>query len=251
MAAPTIRLNPDLDPRTYAEVYQRDGVVQISDFLHPDSAAWLYETLRTATPWSLALSTRSGGKLVSPDEIRELGHAGLAPMVQDVLAQAGLGFAFVYLSYAIIPALLAGREPGHATHAFVEFANSHEFVAFGKVVTGEQTITKIDAQATWFRPGDFLNLHDDTGEGERRAAYTLGLSPDWRADWGGQLLFHDKAGDILRGFKPGFNVWTLFKTPQWHSVAPVAAYATERRLSITGWLRDDPPFKTGSSGPSS
>jgi len=107
-------------------------------------------------------------------------------------------------------------------------------------VAGETGITKIDAQATLFRPGDFLALHNDTGVGERRAAYTIGLTRDWRTDWGGQLLFHDEAGDVSRGFRPGFNVLTLFRTPQWHSVATVAPYAGAPRLSITGWLRDDP-----------
>ena len=78
--------------------------------------------------------------------------------------------------------------------------------------------------------------------GERRAAYTLGLTRDWRTDWGGQLLFHDEAGDVPRGLMPRFNVLTLFKTPQWHTVATVAPYAGAPRLSITGWLRDDKPY---------
>jgi SM-20-related protein len=38
-------------------------------------------------------------------------------------------------------------------------------------------VTKIDAQATLYRPADFLTtMHDDTGAGERLAAYTLGLT---------------------------------------------------------------------------
>ena len=66
---------------------------------------------------------------------------------------------------------------------------------------------------------------------------------DWRPDWGGQLMFHDANGVIERGFKPGFNVWTVFRTPRNHSVAQVASYADGKRRSITGWLRDDPPVK--------
>lgn len=239
----SIRLNPELDPRDHAETYARDGMVQIADFLHPDSAEWLVQALEKDTPWGLSVWTPEKGQLLTPTEVATLGRDELNTRVQAALLKARTGFSFVYLAYAIIPALIAGREPGHATHALVEFMNSPGFLDFGKAVTGESGIRKIDAQATWYRPGDFLTLHDDTGpEDERRAAYTLGLARDWRSDWGGQLLFHDAGGDIVRGFKPGFNVWTLFRTPQWHSVAPVAAYAGGKRFSITGWLRDDPPY---------
>ena len=62
----------------------------------------------------------------------------------------------------------------------------------------------------------------------------------WNAPSGPRQI---TSADIERGFKPGFNVWTVFKTPRQHSVAPVAAYAGGKRRSITGWLRDDPPVK--------
>ena len=47
-------------------------------------------------------------------------------------------------------------------------------------------------------------------------------------------------GQIERGFMPGFNVLTLFRVPKAHSVAPVAAYAAAKRLSLTGWLVREP-----------
>src|SRR5690606_33969599 len=143
----------------------------------------------------------------------------------------------------MIEALIQGRDPGHPLHAMTEFLNSPEFRGLGASVIGDPGVTKLDAQATWYRPGDFLTLHDDTGKGERLAAYTLGFTKGWRPDWGGQLLFHDDAGQITRGLTPGFNVLTLFKVPRQHSVAPVASYAGAPRLSITGWLRNDPPAR--------
>ncbi|MDQ1154208.1 hypothetical protein [Brevundimonas sp. SORGH_AS_0993] len=68
------------------------------------------------------------------------------------------------------------------------------------------------------------------------------------AEWLDLALEHDTAWRLSLktpegGFKPGFNVWTVFKTPRQHSVAPVAAYAGGKRRSITGWLRDDPPAR--------
>jgi SM-20-related protein len=224
MSERTIRLNPRLAPRDYAAAYARDGMVQVPDLLDAASAEWLDLALEHDTPWHLSLKTPEGGKLLSPQEIQTLGRDALNTQVQRALLEGRNGFSFIYLAYPIIKSFLTGQEPGHATHALLQFFNDIPFVEFAKA-------------------GDFLTLHDDTGEGERRAAYTLGLSRDWRSDWGGQLMFHDKAGDIERGFKPGFNVWTVFRTPRMHSVAPVAAYAGGKRRSITGWLRDDPPVK--------
>lgn len=84
-------------------------------------------------------------------------------------------------------------------------------------------------------------LHDDSHKRDARlAAVTVAFTRDWRPDWGGQLLFHDAEGQIERGFMPGFNVLTLFKVPKAHSVAPIAAYAATKRLSLTGWLVRQP-----------
>ncbi|MEN5145196.1 2OG-Fe(II) oxygenase family protein [Brevundimonas diminuta] len=240
-----LALNPALVAADYAEVYARDGMVQISDFLTEESAEWLATTLERATPWRLALSQQGKGQILKADEARALGAAEMQRRVGAAAAEAAAGFAFVYQAYPIISAMLDGEDAGHPTHLLVEFFNSPAFIAFARTVTGESGLTKIDAQATCFQPGNFLTLHDDTGDGERRAAYTLGLTREWRADWGGQLLFHDEGGDVLRGFKPRFNAWTLFRTPQLHSVSQVANYAAKPRLTVTGWLRDDPPHRRG------
>lgn len=237
-----IRLNPDLDARDFAGEFQRDGVVQIPDFLTPDSADRLEAALKTGTPWGLSLAdAEGGGEWLSPADIEAMGREGLIARARASMEQARNGFAFSFLSYPIIRQLIAGHEPGHPTHELVELLNTPPVRDFCAAVAGETGVTKIDAQATLFRQNDYLTRHNDTGVGERRAAYTLGLTREWRPDWGGQLLFHDEAGDVSRGFKPGWNVLTLFKTPQWHSVATVAPYAGAPRISITGWLRDDPP----------
>ena len=240
-----LALNPALVAADHAEIYARDGMVQIGDFLTAESAEWLAAALERATPWRLAVSQQGRGQLLKMEEARALGAAEVQRRIGAAAAEAAAGFAFVYQAYPIISALLDGENPGHPTHVLAEFFNSPDFLAFARAVTGEAGVTKIDAQATCFQPGNFLTLHDDTGEGERRAAYTLGLTREWRGDWGGQLLFHDADGDVVRGFKPRFNAWTVFRTPQLHSVSQVANYAAKPRLTVTGWLRDDPPHKPG------
>lgn len=240
----TLRLNPSLDLRPYAKAYARDGFVQIPDILDPAGAEAIAQVLQNGTPWEIALSRPDGGaETISGAQLRTLGAQGLKPKVEAVVRQASTEFAFIYLCYPMIRAYLEQRDPGHPLHRMTEFLNSTEFLNAGGAVTGEAGLTKVDAQATWYRPGDFLTLHDDHGVGERRAAYTLGFTKGWRPDWGGQLLFHDEDGQITRGLTPKFNTLTLFKVPRLHSVAPVASYAGAPRLSIVGWLRNDPPVK--------
>ena len=70
------------------------------------------------------------------------------------------------------------------------------------------------------------------------AAYVFGLSPDWRTEWGGLLLFH-RAGGEVEGLTPAFNTLNLFAVPQLHSVSQVTRAAPMRRYSIPGWLRSE------------
>jgi SM-20-related protein len=240
--APVLRLNPALDPAAFSQAYARDGLVRIPEVFEPEVVDRLAGILEQTIDWDVICSTDTGkADILDRQRRAELGPDVLAGKLHAATLRARTGFAYVYLGYPMINAFVEGRDPGHPIHALTAFLNSPEMIAFGAAVTGEPGVTKIDAQATLYRPADFLTLHDDTGAGERLAAYTLGLTRAWRADWGGQLLFHDEAGDIERGFAPAFNVLTLFKVPRKHSVAPVAPYAGAPRLTVTGWLRNDPP----------
>ena len=242
--AAALELQPGLRSADYSDAYARDGVVQIEGLFPDAAAAALAEVLERATPWSLVHSGAAGEHvLVSPRDVAAMPPAELRSRLDGVVRQASSGFAYVYLVYPMIDAYLDGRDPGHPLHSLTEFLNAPPFMDFVREVTGEPVV-KVDAQASHYRPGHFLTRHDDRGVGERRAAYTIGMTRTWRPDWGGQLMFHDDRGDVRRGYAPRFNVLTLFKVPLWHSVAPVAPYAAAPRLTITGWLRDDPPDGT-------
>ena len=234
-----LRLNPGLDPARSAAAYARDGYVQVRDVLTPAAAELIAAALERGVDWDLFLSGTGGPETLGRAQLSAMGREEIVRRIGEVDARARTGFAYRYLGYPMITAYMSGRDPGHPLHALLEFMNGPEMLGFARAITAEASVIKADAQATYYRPGDYLTLHDDTGVGERRAAYTLGFTRNWRADWGGQLLFHAPDGEIVRGLQPGFNVLTLFRTPQWHSVAPVAPYAGAPRLSITGWLRDD------------
>ena len=174
-----------------------------------------------------------------------MGQQALAGRLAALAEQASTGFAYAYLSYPMIRAYIEGWDRGHPIHGLSEFLNSPPFLDLLRTVTGRTDVLKADAQATLYRPGDFLALHDDGAADEsnsdRVCAYTFGFTRAWRPDWGGQLLFHDQEGEIERGFAPAFNTLTLFQVPRPHSVAPVAPYAAAPRLSVVGWTRTERP----------
>jgi SM-20-related protein len=224
-------------------------VVQIEDLLPSAVADDLSAVLERATPWSLVHSGLAGEhQILTPAQMAQLPQAEVSARLKEVVHRASHGFAYLYRVFPMIDAYLDGRHPGHPLHSLTEFLNHPQFMDFVREVTGE-TVTKVDAQATCYHPGHFLTQHDDRGVGERRAAYTIGLTRMWRPDWGGQLLFHSPDGDVWRGHAPRHNVLTLFKVPLLHSVAPVAPYAAAPRLTIAGWLRDDPPYAPPASRP--
>lgn len=240
MTAPPIRINPDLDVAAAAAAYQRDGWVQIADVFDADTAERLSTMLETGIDWDLAFQGEDGRPVVlTREQVVGQGESALQQRLRAMMGRAGSGYAFLYLSYPLITAYLTKRDPGHPVHALTEFLND-AFVALGVAVTGRQDIVKADGQLTRYRPGDFIGLHNDVGTeaSDRLVAYTLGLTRTWRPDWGGQLLFHDDAGDVIRGHAPHWNTLTLFSVPQDHSVAPVAAYAQGPRLSVVGWMRN-------------
>ncbi|MFT4250924.1 MAG: 2OG-Fe(II) oxygenase family protein [Caulobacter sp.] len=239
-AKPALRIRADLDPAPFAEIFARDGVVQIPVFLEPGDADAAAALLDGVSSWAIVAPDEKNETLVINNEaIRRFGDAAVRQFLQGALKRASRGFSFIHLSYPLQDEY--ARDPAPAVHGLTELVQGRPFLDFGAAVIGREHVAGVRAQASNYRPGDFLTLHDDKhGRDTRLAAFTLGFTRGWRPDWGGQLLFHDAEGQIERGFLPGFNVLTLFKVPRAHSVAPVAAYAAAKRLSVTGWLIDEP-----------
>lgn len=237
----TLKLSDDHDVASLAASYARDGFVRVENLFPIEVANAVYDVLSKGTPWRLVHSDADGKhKYYPPQAWQAKPPAEKQATIQDVLKRARDGFAYLYSCYPMIDAYVAGEDPGWPLHAMTEFLNSPEMLEFTKTITNEPSVLKHDAQATLYAPGHFLNAHNDTGDhAERRAAYVMGFTRDWRVDWGGQLLFLD--GDNTEfGCSPSFNTLTLFKVPRDHIVTQVTNFAGAGRYSITGWLRDDP-----------
>ncbi len=229
-------LNPALDHDRIAQAYARDGRVHIPAVLTPESANRIHRCLDAETDFSVIAKGESGYMRLRPGVA--LGAEERARLMQKAYAQAREGFYYVYDNHPMSNDGEPYPDPAHYLAAVTRFLNSAPFLDFARRVTGDARIAFAEAQATRYRPGHFLNQHDDShGEHGRIAAYVLNMTPRWRVDWGGSLLFCDRPGHIAEGYVPAFNALNLLRVPQRHLVGFVSPFAGAPRYAVTGWLR--------------
>jgi Rps23 Pro-64 3,4-dihydroxylase Tpa1-like proline 4-hydroxylase len=231
------RLNPALDRAGLAERFARDRRVQIADFVDAEGAALLQRSLREREDWRQIVN--SGDKVYDLDRATRaaMPPAQVAALDDAVFAGAREGFQHRYEAIRVPDGEAERAVSEDPVAAFARFLSGGEARQLLRDITGDDAIAFADAQATAYGPGDFLTGHDDEVAGKQRiAAYVFGLSPQWRIEWGGLLLFHEAEGR-LSGFAPRFNTLNIFAVPQLHSVSMVTRAAPYRRYSITGWLR--------------
>ena len=233
-----IAINPALDPATLAPMFAQHRRMQIADFLTVDAATFLYRQLAESMEWKLAANRG--------EQIIDFSQATLDAFTDDqwaklrkaVTSGGRYGFQFCYETIRLPKAGPGPAAPPSALASFADYFSSADIVAFFRTLTGAADIVFADAHASRYREGHFLTTHDDAQEEMgRRAAYVLNLSPEWRPDWGGLLLFYDHLGNVVRGFTPSFNMLNIFAVPQAHSVSWVTPLAGAPRYAITGWLR--------------
>jgi Rps23 Pro-64 3,4-dihydroxylase Tpa1-like proline 4-hydroxylase len=246
-----LRLNPALDPGDWAERYARDKLVQIPGIFEPELADEIEMLLQRSVDWRMVFAeadpSAPGGERVvqlTRAELSAMGPQQIQARLQAVMDRARQNYGYLYNAYPMIQAYTSNWDPGHPIHLLTEFVNSPEYLEFGRQVIGAEKVTKADAQATYYARGHFLTRHVDEGhERERQAAYTLGFTRQWEPDWGGLLMLLDENKDIERAFLPRFNVLSIFDGRRVHSVSPVSPFAGAGRYQITGWFRNDKPYR--------
>jgi Rps23 Pro-64 3,4-dihydroxylase Tpa1-like proline 4-hydroxylase len=224
-------LNPRLDRAVLGQAFREAGRVHIPNILTEASAARLLRALHQETPWTLTLN--KGGDFLdiekaTPEERGKLAFAAWQ--------RARDGFQYFFDNHRLSRNGEPYSDRQHYLGKVVAFLNAPHFLAFMREVTGLDAIAWTDAQATLYRPGDFLTVHDDqTGGHKRLAAYVLNMTPAWCADWGGVLQFIDARGHIEEGYVPAFNALNVFRVPKLHAVSQVSLFGGFR-YSVTGWF---------------
>jgi SM-20-related protein len=228
-------LNPDLDIAALAAEYRARGRVRIYGFLG-EGALELYDFLQASADWIHLINDEAG--------VIELDAAARARLDRRAWRRIEEGAfrrsrdAFQYRYEAIrVPAPDESRAEGDLLARYARFMHSAPVLDCLSRITGAAVARFTDGQATSYGIGDFLTCHDDAVDGkERLAAYVYGLTPGWRIEWGGLLLFHGEQDRTAEALAPRFNTLDLFAVPAPHSVSLVTPAAPHRRYAVTGWL---------------
>lgn len=236
-AAGIYRLADGIDVDRLKHQYSADGHVRIEPFLKADDADALRIALEARQDWLMVLN--SGSKLF---ELSKITLESMEPDRREALDRAVVeagryGFQYRYRAIRVADDAEETQAPDDPLIRFVAFLRSDPMVHMVRRIIGVGDVDFADGQATRYEAGDFLTAHDDAVAGKHRhAAYVMGLTKGWRAEWGGLLLFHGN-DDRLVGRRPAFNGLDLFKVPSVHSVSCVNPSAVGSRLSVTGWFR--------------
>lgn len=237
-----LALAPRSDLASNAQSYRELGRCQIRDLFAEESADAIAADLQEHTPWGLCFNQGERVAALRATDVAGLSDEKRSQIAAAVSTGARQGFQFFYQHFPLFTDYFDGNRATVPLFTLFEFINSAPFLDLMRELTGAADIAWADAHATCYRPGHFLMRHNDEMPGsERRAAYVLNFTRDWRADWGGYLQFFDEAGDVAHAYRPLFNAVNVFAVPQEHSVEAVSPFAPAPRLSVTGWLRADQP----------
>lgn len=230
-----VRLSPALEVEALAAAFAGRRRLHVPNILTAEAAEAVAGVLEAETRWKTTVA--AGGDFF---ELPLDGRVAADPSKQSWLDAAGVDGEKPTTQYLFDTRRL-GVEPEDArdvADAVLEFLNGPEFLAFARRVTGDDRIDLADAQASRYRPGHVLTAHNDVSAGKNRLyGYVLNFTREWRADWGGNLVFYGPDGHIEHGWVPAFNALNLFVVPTRHAVTQVASFAQRDRLSIVGWLR--------------
>ncbi len=237
MSGLALEINPALSPAQYADQYVAGRRIHIPQFLTTPSVRALVSYIESFRNWNLHLNDGNKHFDIHPNQRIQMSAEYFSTLRKSVDRGATHGFQYIFENFPIYDAWHAGTCPQPLSILF-EFLNSEPFLSFARVLTGFDDIEFADAQLTKYSKGDFLTVHNDDVQGKnRRAAYVLNLTTQWRADWGGLLQFHASNGHISDAYTPCFNALNVFSVPQPHSVSQVSTFAPRSRYSVTGWLR--------------
>ncbi|WP_056197816.1 2OG-Fe(II) oxygenase family protein [Pelomonas sp. Root1237] len=227
-------INPALDLNQLTAQFGRDRRLLIRDFFKPDVADALARAVE-AIDWSLCYRDAEGDRRLTGEQLRGLGENQRNHLSNGIMEVARRQFQFSFFTESLADSLNRG-ETGLLAR-FIRWMADENFLNVMRDITGVREVNRVYAQATMYAPGSFLLAHDDHVDIEdRRLAYVINLTRQWRPDWGGLLNFSERDGTVSDSFFPHFNSLSLFAVPQTHFVSYVPPFAQGQRNAITGWL---------------
>ncbi|MFC5342970.1 2OG-Fe(II) oxygenase family protein [Brevundimonas staleyi] len=236
--APTLRLNGTLRPDAWRGAFAAHRRLHVPEILTPRSARELHQSLVEAEDWVRCIHLAAGQDVdITMAELDAMAEADRIALEHSLVDSCTDSVKYVFDKIRITSQLEAGGAVSAPMRAIHDFVNAPAFLDFFRRLTGDARIDRADVMATRYLSGHFASAHaDELPNAKRLYAYVLNLSPDWRADQGGVLMFLDDDGHVAEGYVPRFNALNVFAVPQVHAVSAVSRLATAPRYSVTGWI---------------
>ena len=221
--------------------FKIDNRLQISHYMQPDVAERIHNTCRNSVPFDIQYVLDGKYQTKTPAQMTNLSPQEAAQINNKISTAASQGVGFLYEGYlksrAKSDPLDVTNEDLKFLHNTFDYMGSDDVLQQIRQITGDDSINGAESQYTRYTSGHFLTRHLDVIPGRgRRYAFVLGLTKGWHPDWGGLLQFYEKDGTPRDAWMPQFNVLSIFDVSHIHSVTYVTPYATQPRLSLTGWF---------------
>lgn len=233
----TFRINSKLDTAALAKTYKAEGRVQIRDFLEAASADEMYASIHENVIWDWAYFEGTERKTLNGRGMKEMIARRQSELMHKIYLQARTDYQQLLFECRLDEdaSVQSTKDPAKVS-TIAEFLLSDEFGAAMNAVTGSKDAKGIDdIHATWTNRDHFRN---DTGTApdkpESGAMFMLDLAKDWRANWGGAMMFPNDDGGIDECWVPSFNSLSIIAAPARHAITYVTSYSEGFRLSVWG-----------------
>lgn len=217
-------LNPSLPLDAYARAFAQTGAIAMPSVLRPDIADQIGAAVR-ALDWVLEICDYTQTNKFAQPLGKDAGSRDLLAVLDRVEHKIDPDNLFYVRLVSRLP-------PSGILRDFEQFLRSDDFLKTMHEVTGRRQVTHLsEIEANCYSKGCFLGMHRDDHHPENKVAFVFNFTRNWRLDWGGFLTLQNM---IL---PPQWNALSLFAVPADHFVSCISPAATEKRYSLTGWLR--------------
>lgn len=213
-----------------AERFAADRRLRLQGALPSDEAGRLADHLKARQDWAVAMAVDGKTARIPLATLAQAPREQQQKLSSDLMAGAAKGEGFQYDGIEIDAAT-----DGVLGDLYAALSDDDVLGAVSDLIGA--TVTSVSAQATRYRPGQWLTRHrDDPQEETRQLAYVLSVTEQWHPDWGGLLQFFEDDGSPRDAWAPGFGVLSVFDVRLVHSVTYVTPWAQAPRLAVTGWF---------------
>lgn len=227
--------------------YQEAGYVVIKNLLQHEVAQAAYEALRHFVPWEFHYREMNTDRVgvIEAKELKGLTPREIKRLIPAVARLKDNDFSFAYCRYTIPSQLSHSLADAQILTQIYRYLNSKEYLGLLAEITGDDSGKEVSAWCSRYDHNHHLSVHMDESPGQQRiAAHVLGLSKNWRQDWGGNFAFCDDEGKPDLVVPPMFNALMMFKVPRLHLVTQVEPFAGDSRYSIFGWYKGTQEYFT-------